>query len=274
VNHTKGTHLDQSFLPNSLPPGSKATPLGPAGYIYTQANGNSSFNSATFTLSRRTRSGIGANLSYMYSKAIDSGGIGTLIAQDWQNLAAERGLSNFDARHTLNANWQYSSGSGTRGGALLKGWKGVLAKDWTFMNTISVRTGSPLNTSAGGVRSVVTGTGVSGPVRANATGIDLFPATPGYGFNVGAFSAPLAGFWGTAGRNIIPGPTIFSLNASLSRVFRVGERKNIDLRFDVQNALNHVTINSWGTTLSSSTFGLPSSAAAMRRLTANLRFRF
>jgi len=78
----------------------------------------------------------------------------------------------------VNANWQYSSGSGTRGGALLHGWKGALAKDWNITNTISIRTGSPLTANAGGIKSVVSGTGVSGPVRASATGADLFPAYP------------------------------------------------------------------------------------------------
>jgi hypothetical protein len=67
---------------------------------------------------------------------------------------------------------------------------------------------------------------------------------------------------------------VFSLNGSLSRVFRIGERRSIDLRFDATNALNHATITGWGTTVNNSTFGLPTAAAAMRKLTANLRFRF
>ena len=115
---------------------------------------------------------------------------------------------------------------------------------------------------------------MSGPVRASATGLPIDPATPGYGFDINAFTAPVTGFWGTAGRNIVPGPTVFSLNGSLGRVFRLGERRSIDLRFDASNALNHVTITSWGTTLASSTFGLPTAASAMRKMTATMRFRF
>src|ERR1043166_2348463 len=171
-------HLDQQFLPNSLPPGSRAISTGPAGYIYEQTNGNSTFNSATFNLNRRFRNGVAGNISYMWSKAIDTGGIGTLIAQDWTNLSLERALSNFDARHTVNAQWQYSTGVGRRNGALSNGVKGALLKDWTFTNSITIRTGSPLTASAGGNRSVVSGTGVTGPVRANATGLSLEPATP------------------------------------------------------------------------------------------------
>ena len=71
----------------------------------------------------------------MLSKAIDNGGVGTLVAQNWLDLAAERGLSSFDARHTVNAQWQYSTGVGRAGGTLLQGWKGALLKDWTISNT-------------------------------------------------------------------------------------------------------------------------------------------
>jgi hypothetical protein len=210
----------------------------------------------------------------MLSKAIDNGGVGTLIAQNWLDLTAERGLSSFDARHTVNAQWQYSTGVGRAGGTLLQGWKGALLKDWTLINSISLRTGSPFTAMAGGNRSVVTGTGVTGPVRADATGLALDENVTGYGFNPAAFASPIAGQWGTAGRNTIPGPSIFSLNGSASRVFRIGERRSIDLSFQATNLFNHVTITSWGTTIGANTFGLPTAASAMRRMTATVRFRF
>ncbi len=273
-NHTKGTGLDQQFLPGSLAPGSTEVSLLPSGYIYQQAHGNSTFNSATVNLNRRFRSGLMSGFSYMLSKAIDSGGVGTLIAQNWLDLRAERALSNFDARHTLNINYGYSSGFGRRGGGLLTGWKAVLLKGWNINGSISVRSGTPLTATAGGNRSVVGGTGVSGPVRASATGASLDPPTPGYGFNILAFAAPAAGEWGTAGRNTIPGPMNFSMNGSMSRGFQLAERKNLDLQLQASNILNHVTITNWGTTIGSSTFGLPTSAAGMRRVTAVLRFRF
>jgi hypothetical protein len=273
LNHTKGTGLDQQFLPNSLPPQSKDTPAGPAGYIYQKSNGNSSYNSAQIQLSRRFRGGLSGSVSYILSKAIDNGGIGTLIAQNWLALDAERALSNFDARHTMNAQWQYTSGMGLSG-ARMHGWKAALLRGWSIMNSITVRTGNPFTANAGGNRAVVGGTGVSGPVRADATGLALEDADPGYGFNINAFAVPIAGRWGSAGRNTIPGPRIFSLNGSIGRNIRLAERRNMDIRFDVTNALNHVTITNWGTTISSSTFGLPTSAAGMRRINASVRFRF
>ena len=71
-----------------------------------------------------------------------------------------------------------------------------------------------------------------------------------------------------------PGPTTFFLNGSVGRIFRIGERHSIDLQFQAQNLLNHVTINSWSTVLGSNNYGLATGAADMRKITANLRFRF
>jgi hypothetical protein len=118
----------------------------------------------------------------------------------------------------------------------------------------------------------VGGTAVSNTVRASATGLPVEVA--GMLFNTAAFTAPGAGEWGTAGRNTVPGPTTFSLDGSLGRVFRIGERRNIDLQVQAQNVLNRVTITNWGTVLGSSNYGLASGAAGMRKITVNLRFRF
>ncbi len=93
-------------------------------------------------------------------------------------------------------------------------------------------------------------------------------------FNTAAFTDPATGTWGNAGRNTIPGPTMFSLNGSLGRVFRIGERRSADLQLQAQNMLNRVTITGWGTVLGSSTYGLASNASQMRKITMSLRFRF
>jgi hypothetical protein len=124
------------------------------------------------------------------------------------------------------------------------------------------------------VRSTTTGTGITGSLRADATGLPVSAAAPGQPFNYLAFTIPPAGQWGNAGRDTITGPTQFSLNGSLGRTFRVTERKSIDLRFDATNALNHVTFSSFNTTIGSNNLGLLSNPSNMRSLTATLRFRF
>jgi hypothetical protein len=274
---TKGTRLDQQFLPNSVAPGAVVSPL-PHDFTYETSNGDSIYHAAQFQLNRRFRSGIMANAGYQFSKSIDNAGTGgrgqgnTPVAQNWLDLAAERGLSSFDARHNLNLQFQYSTGMGRSGGTLVNGWKGALMKDWTFSGNVNVRSGNPFTATVGGNRSQVSGTAVSNTLRADATGLPV--EASGLLFNTAAFSAPLAGFWGNAGRNTIPGPITSSLNGSVGRIFRFGERRSADLQVQAQNVLNHVTITNWGTVLGSTNYGLATSAAAMRKITINLRFRF
>ena len=274
----EGTHQLQEFLPNTFPAGSPASPY-PSGYVYITSNGNSNYNAGSVQLQRRFRSGFSWNGMYTFSKALDDaeglggrGGPGATYAQNWLDLTADRSLSSFNRTHTLNLTAQYSTGQGTSGGTLLNGWKGALAKDWTFSATSIVASGLPETPVI--LNRVATGTGITGTVRADYIGGSLTPTLPGYGFNTAAFTNPLLGQWGDAGRDIITGPMQFSLNASAGRVFRLGERRSFDIRFDSTNVLNHVTYTSWNTTLGNAQFGLPVSANAMRSMQLTLRFRF
>ncbi len=268
-NGTKGTGLDQTILPNSAPSGAKANGL-PSGYLYEQSNGNSIYHGATFQLMRRFRNGVSANANYTYSKAIDN----AVQAQNYLDTSAERARSSSSRPHVLNLNWQYSTAVGRGGGMLINGWKGALLKDWTLTNSIGVGSGMPLTPTVGGVRSTTTGTGITGSLRADATGLPVNAALAGQPFNYLAFAIPAAGQWGNAGRNTITGPMQFSLNGGLSRTFRLTERRSVDLRFDAANALNHVTFRSFNTTIGSNNLGLLSNPSNMRSLTATLRFRF
>ena len=66
------------------------------------------------------------------------------VAQNWQDLAAERARTAGIRNQTANLSLQYSTGVGARGGALVNGWKGVLFKDWTVMPGVNVASGAPI----------------------------------------------------------------------------------------------------------------------------------
>jgi hypothetical protein len=282
-NGDLGLHQVQMFLPWSLPPVAPGQPTPtspyPSGYVYETSNATSSYNAISAQLQRRFRSGFSFNAVYTFSKAMDDsqtlggrGAAATPLAQNWLDLAAERSLSSFNRTHALNLTEQFSTGQGVRGGGLLPGWKGALVKDWTFLTTLQVGSGLPLTPTVASL--VARGTGITNTVRADVTGAPIDDAPAGFFLNPAAFAAPAAGQWGNAGRNIITGPMLFSLNGSAGRVFRISDRKSIDLRFDATNLLNHVTYTSWDTVVGSTQFGLPTAANAMRSLKANLRFRF
>jgi trimeric autotransporter adhesin len=272
---TKGTRAPQEFLPNTYPVGAvNPCPLCPAGYTYETSNGNSSREAGQLQVRRRFHSGFTASIQYTYAKAIDDAALGgrgqgtAVIAQNWLDLSAERGLSNFDQRHQGQVQAQYSPGTGMHGGALLSGWRGAIFKDWTFITSLTLGTGLPETPSDGML--VVPGTGVSGPIRPEYTGASIYNAPAGRWLNPAAFVAPISGQWGNAGRDTITGPAQFGLNASMGRSFNT----HLDVRFDATNILNNVTFTSWNAVITSAQFGVPLGANPMRSMQATLRWRF
>ena len=275
----KGTRLQQQFLPNTYPVGAlNPCPACLPGYYFLASNGDSTREAGTFELRRRLHNGLTASAQYTYAKSIDDASLGgrgqgtAVIAQNWLDLSAERGLSNIDQRHVLSASLQYTSGMGMHGGALLSGWRGVLLKQWTFLTNITAGTGKPITPIYSA--AVVPNTGISGPIRPTYTGADLYNAPVGLFLNPLAVMQPFAGQWGNAGRNSITGPATFSLDASMQRSFDDGK---IDFRIDTTNALNHVVFPSWVANASSPQFGtpvVPASGLGMRVVQVTIRWRF
>ena len=275
---SKGTRGAQIFLPNTYPAGAQTPCLGcPAGFEYLASNGNSTREAGELQLRRRLHSGFTASLDYTYSKSIDDAAFGgknqaaPVIAQNWLDLSAERALSNFDQRHLLKVMGQYTTGMGLKGGTLVNGWKGTLLKEWTLATQITAGSGLPLTPI---YLAPVNGTGVTGPLRPDYTGANLYSAPPGFFLNPAAYAAPAAGHFGNAGRDSITGPSQFGLNASLGRIFRASDRVDLDVRVDATNALNHVTFPSWDTTFMSAQFGLPNATNPMRSMQLTVRARF
>jgi hypothetical protein len=283
----KGTRNVQQFLPNTYPAGVESPcPTCPSGFTYMTSNGDSTREAGMVDVRRRLRSGFTAELLYTYAKAIDDASLGGrvgsgpsssaaaygtyLIAQDWTNLSGERALSNFDQRHTLAMTGQYTTGQGIKGGTLLSGWRGAVFKEWNITTQINAGTGLPLTP----VFYAPAGTtGVIGNLRPDYTGLPIYAAGPGLNLNPAAYTIP-TGHYGNAGRDSITGPSQFTMSASVGRTFRLGDRLNADLRFDSTNPINHVTFQSWNTTVGSALFGVPNAANAMRSIQTTFRLRY
>jgi hypothetical protein len=276
---TKGNNLMQEVLPNTYPIGAVNPCLScPSGFVYLTSNGSSTREAGQIQIRRRLRSGFTATVQYTLAKATDNatafGGAslaGSAIAQNWLDLDAERGPSNFDQRHQITAQAQYTTGMGVAGGALLTGWKGALFKGWTVTSQLTAGSGLPVTPV---YLAAVPGTGFSGSIRANLIADPTSGAAFGYYLNPAAFTVPAAGQWGTAGRNSVRGPSQFSLNAGLGRTFLLGERLSLDWRLDATNVLNRVTYSTINTLVGSSQFGLPTQANTMRKIQSSARLRF
>jgi hypothetical protein len=275
---THGTNLIQEFLPNTYPSGAvNPCPSCPAGFVYLTSNGTSSRHAGQLQVRRRLRNGLTATVQYTLAKAEDDAASfqganlsGSAFAQNWLDLDAEWGPSSFDQRHQVTASFQYTTGVGVAGGALVDGWRGSLFKNWTITSQLTTGSGLPLTPY---YLATTPGTGYTGAIRASLTG-ESTEAPPGYYLNPAAYIAPAPGTWGNAGRNSVRGPSQFALNAGITRTFPWGSRINLDYRIDATNVLNRVTYTSVNTLIGNPQFGLPSTVNQPRQIKTSLRMRF
>jgi hypothetical protein len=86
---------------------------------------------------------------------------------------------------------------------------------------------------------------------------------------------PAPGKRGTLGQQSIIGPGTWTLDASLSKVFQITESKQIQLRFDGTNVLNHPLPNNPQYSINNAAFGtIASKGNQIRNFQGQLRFVF
>ena len=146
-NGSKGTHLDMLRAPNRLPGGGLRI-AGVQPFLWETSDADSIMHGGTVRLRKRMSSGLSIGGSYTYSKSIDNassiGGGAVVVAQNDLDLAAERGLSSFDQRHRLTADYVYEFPFGTN-----KRWLSTttlasrIFGDWQWSGNLSFATGLP-----------------------------------------------------------------------------------------------------------------------------------
>jgi TonB dependent receptor-like, beta-barrel/Carboxypeptidase regulatory-like domain len=287
----KGTHLDVVGAPDQnpvtgLPIFNSCTPLTAPGaacvspYLYEFSGGSSIMNAGTVRVRKRMRHGLSLGGTYTFSKSIDDassiGGGGTVVAQNFYDIAAERGLSSFNQTHRFTADYYYELPLGKEKKWLNNdSWAQKLFGGFAWSGNITMASGFPFSPRIFG-SSVDLGRGVTGSARPDLVpGQSLQISNPGINqwFNVNAFTAP-AGPFGDAGRNIITGPGTISVNMAFSKTIQVKEMQSLELRLSANNVFNHANFTSIDTTLGSPTFGEVVAAGAMRTAQLTARYRF
>jgi len=270
---SKGTALDMMRAPNYLVSSASA-------FLWETSQGFSVLHSGNVRLRKRMSGGMSVGGTYAFSKSIDNassiGGGSVTVAQNDNNLRAERGLSSFDQRHKLSGDFMYQLPFGANKRWLGEGgkWAAVFG-DWTLNGSFGFASGMPFTATVKGDAASLA-RGVNGSLRANYNGerIALDHPTRNQWFNTAAFSAPASGMYGTAGRDTIIGPGSISFNLSMSKDFILGATRGLQVRADVNNVLNHANYTSIDTVVNSPTFGRVTAVGAMRSMSVTARFRF
>jgi hypothetical protein len=280
---TKGTKLDLLLAPNEAITGQPA--LQGLQFRYETDGATSIYQGLQVNLRRQFHNGLALSAYYAYSKSIDNassiGGVGGAVAQDLFNLEAERGLSTFDVRHRLLANWNYELPFGERRHWLNRG--GVLASvlgNWQVSGYGQVQSGTPFTAPLAGNQSINASGAAFFSERAGATGQPVALPSPDRTtlryFNTGAFTLPPSRTFGNAGRNTIPGPGLINFNTSLDRFVTLSRDKNVrlDFRISANNVFNTPNYSGLASVVNGITFGRVTSVKSMRALDFSLRLRF
>ena len=239
---TRGSSLEIVRAPNRSADG--LTIQGVSSFYYETSQGQSIMHGLTLRLRKRLTKGFAAGGSYTFSKSIDNassiGGSGTVVAQNDQDLAAERGLSSFDQRHRFAANMTWQLPFGSDGRWAQHGLAAAVLGGWSWNMNLQLSSGTPFTARVLGSTSDVAN-GVNGTLRADTTGqkVTLDHPTTAQFFNTAAFILPGPGEYGTAGRNTIIGPGVTNLNGRLSRNIPLGGDRALTDRDDREQPLEH-----------------------------------
>jgi hypothetical protein len=277
-NGSRGNHLDIVSAPFPTPANWH--------FNYEQSAAFSKFNAGTLRVNKRLSKGIALGANYQYSHSIDDagsvGGTSTVVAQNWQDLAAEEGNSSFDLRHKVTGTYLYELPFGKDKFWVTDGVGSHILEGFSVSGSFTFATGTPLTPSYQAAEAdVARGTaGTLRPDRVQGASIAAGGGTLLEWFNPAAFGPPQRTY-GTASRNSIPGPGTVQNNMSLSKTMQLGDTRSVELRATANNVFNTVQYSGVDTTLYSgqaanaaTPFGQVTSAGAMRAFQFTARFRF
>jgi TonB dependent receptor-like, beta-barrel len=280
---TKGTHLDTllGFSSNPLTAAQSSVVQNAQGFTYDTSSGNSIFHALNVRMQGRVNRNLRFGANYTLSKSVDDassiGGGQQVIAQDSNDIAAQRGLSSFDMRHQFRANYTYDLPFGERQRFARGGLASTLFGDWSISNTLIVHSGTPFTARVFDSACQIL-PGVYSE-RADQVADPSLPSgqqTVQQFFNTAAFVAPASGCIGNAPRNTIIGPGSFTLNMDLAKNFRLGRdgQHNMQIHWQVNNLTNTPNFTGLSTVVNSSTFGRVTGVSGMRSMTLHLRMNF
>jgi len=244
---TKGTHLQVLEDRNQIPVPSATfdqanrpyPQFGP--FTSIENRGNSTYHSFQLKAEKRTTHGLYLLSAFTYSKAIDDQPEICCNApwpQNSYNLAAEKGLSDFDNRERWVTSLDYALPLG-KGQRWLSNGKAVdlALGGWHVGGIITFRSGFPFSPEMGFDPS---NTGSQGLLRTDAIGNGhLANPSPNLWFNINDFPLPTCNCFGNAGKNILEGPGEKTADLSIHKFFNLREGMRLEFRGELFNALNH-----------------------------------
>jgi len=267
-----------------------------------ESGGNSTYNSLQATLKKEMSHGFQFLAAYTFAKSIDDAGdslgaafggsfalptIGQEVYNDQNNIAAQRGVSDFDRTHRLVISGTWSvPGPGHVTSATLR----KLGNGWSISDIVTLQSGLPfgiLDSAAGtlfgpatlyttgslapGVTLGDAGRGGSVSSRVNeffnSKAFVPAPNIPDGGLIDGKYPVSGGGtIFGDLGRNILRGPDQQDFDIAVIKTTSLTDRVKLIFRWEIFNALNRPNFANPSNDVST-----PSTFGAISALTVNPR---
>jgi hypothetical protein len=293
-----------------------------AGFTYTTNIGYSNYNALESKFQRRLSKGLSTLISYTWSKSIDvssgyfnveNGPGGGSTIQNYYDQSTARGVSSYDIPHFLSWATVYELPFGKGKHWFRSGPGSWVLGNWQTNFIMQARSGAPFNLQVAGdlanLRGGAPGTIgnylrpnlIADPFKAGPVAANPDPAcqkTISNGgkaadkvrtivswFNPCAFGIP-SGSFGSLGRNVFRGKSVFNTDLSLFKSFPIRENWELQFRmetfnvFNIQNwdtpAAGNLTLNTNATTLSNNVGRITGLAAGTnpRQIQFGLRLMF
>jgi hypothetical protein len=215
--------------------------------------------------------------AYTFSKVLDAADNeeGSSLTWNWvPMLYRNYALAGYDRTHNFQLYGTYMLPFGKGQSMLKEGIAAAIAGGWQINAIMSRTSGTPFTVSASATSLNSPGnTQTANQVVANVAILGGHgPGSP-Y-FDPNAFAAVTAPTFGNSGRDILRGPGLFNLDASVFRNFNLGERFRLQFRAEAFGLTNTPQFANPGTTFGSATYDLITSSSGQRQIRFALKFMF
>jgi outer membrane receptor protein involved in Fe transport len=232
---------------------------------WREMTGEGSYKGVDLSFEKRMSNGYSYRASYTLGEAIDQApehlNASSGRPQNGRDLESWEGVSDFDIRHRLVANFIAELPFGEGKPYLQEGVAGRILGGWMVTGIYSARSGRPMTITQGNNN---VGAGMTG--LPDLTGDPQGAETVEQWYNPAAFTQVPSGTFGNAGRNILRGPGWVTFDMSVARRINFNSRVNATLRWDAFNLFNRANFGLPQRDMTSSTAGVISDLAGDPRV--------
>jgi len=240
---------------------------------------NANYNSLQTAFKKVISGGGFVNVSYTWAKTLTNAGTNAATPQNYYDRTIEKGLSPYDRKHVMTANWSYTLPFFAKSTPILKHTLG----GWQSSVIFSVSSGLPFNATSTSRGFDPAGLGIIG----SGSGATL---RPDQSCDVNANAPHLFTQWfntaclvdvptgqvrpGSAPRNLVRGPGFQKWDISLFKNIQFTESVKLQFRAESFNTLNHTNWSTISAALGAATYGQVTAARDPRIIQFGLKLYF